>query len=424
MARPLSFGIELEFALAYVPNNINPHPWPHETRCTRFTPTADDWRTYSQGWLYDTFSTRDNFEDNPIASAQVYQETIERTLRHALRRAGYPVNISRDDRGNIDRWDVKNDVSNGAPEGESQYSYAQIEVVSPAYYYAGDAKQAIKNVCALLANSYCVNTNSTTGFHVHIGNGLDGFPFHTIRNLAAFLWIFEPQLNMLHAEHRQNDVAVHCRSTRRNAFFSWEQFQESGKYPSVYEGAVQIMSYKDADALVGDTYGGRDRAYNFTGFSDRYSTSSKATLEFRQHAGTLDGDAVVNWVEVCHGIVDYIQHISPVEMDRLVQFSKLETWEETGDPKADAEMEAKFGPVLAKGKFTVIDLLRYLKLDAQAEYYSQMVQEKIEYSLSSSDTKGSESPDFFAAGDFFDEFLQAGSDTSEGKDQSTTASST
>jgi hypothetical protein len=46
---------------------------------------------------------------------------------------------------------------------------------------------------------YCEQNNSTT-IHVHIGNGLEAnacFPFHTIRNVAMILLVYEPILDRL-----------------------------------------------------------------------------------------------------------------------------------------------------------------------------------------------------------------------------------
>lgn len=290
---------------------------------------------------------------------------------------------------------------------QSKYSYVALELVSPAYYFGDAAKTAIRNVCNLLANTYCLNNNRTTGFHVHVGNGVDGFPFHTIRNLVLFLWVFEPQLNMLHADHRQDSSMSYCRSNRGAAPFVYEHLEEHGRYPTVYEGVMFILSCEDTDQLINKTCGSRNRGYNFMNFIQLYDIyKPRLTLEFRQHEGTFDSEAVVIWVEVCQGIVKYVQHISPEEVDRLVRFSKLESWTESGAFVTDREMQQKLGPVLAKGKFTVLDLLRVLGLEKQAEYYSVMVKEKLGWSSDGSDiTRGSWGSDFYAAEDFFDQFL-------------------
>ncbi|EZG03411.1 hypothetical protein H106_06888 [Trichophyton rubrum CBS 735.88] len=42
--------------------------------------------------------------------------------------------------------------------------------------------------------------NNTTSIHVHVGNGVDpgsSFPFHTVRNLAMILLVYEPALDRL-----------------------------------------------------------------------------------------------------------------------------------------------------------------------------------------------------------------------------------
>jgi hypothetical protein len=50
---------------------------------------------------------------------------------------------------------------------------------------------------------YC-EINSSTSLHVHIGNGVhatSSFPFHTVRNLAMILLVYEPDMDKMLSSH-------------------------------------------------------------------------------------------------------------------------------------------------------------------------------------------------------------------------------
>jgi hypothetical protein len=58
--------------------------------------------------------------------------------------------------------------------GEGWYNYSPVELISPAFYYTQEAIDEVKFVMTLMSNTYRCGT--TTGLHVHVGNGSRGFP--------------------------------------------------------------------------------------------------------------------------------------------------------------------------------------------------------------------------------------------------------
>lgn len=80
--------------------------------------------------------------------------------------------------------------------------------------------------------------------------------------------------------------------------------------------------------------------------------SHKRTIEFRGHEGTLDSERIVNWINVCVGLVEFADTIDPDELDKFL-WSHIDYADE----------------------FTVIDLLRVIGRPAEAEFYAKRFEE-------------------------------------------------
>lgn len=294
------------------------------------------------------------------------EKEVMKQIALTIAKAGFPIDVN-----NVtgiaggDKCVVYSDASIKAPK-DSAYSFASIEVKSPAFYYHSDALTAVSKMCQLLNDNYVIDVNESCGFHVHIGNAHQGFPFHTIRSLAAFFWVFEPQLDSLHPAHR---VGTYWAGSLRHIspyVLTYERMTPSHKV-TPHEGVVEIMKCRNLKELHDMFTVHRSSAYNFTGLDEK--GISRNTLEFRQHEGTIDPVKVVNWIEVCHGIVSHMKHLPPFQLFSIIELARLETWEKTGSKKENAELEKKLGPIVADGILTVVDLLRLIDLPNQAKYY-------------------------------------------------------
>lgn len=86
-----------------------------------------------------------------------------------------------------------------------------IEILSPPYWartthWENDIQRIFSSrmgrynpISAREINLY-YELNNTTSIHVHVGNGVDpdsSFPFHTVRNLALILLVYEPAMDQL-----------------------------------------------------------------------------------------------------------------------------------------------------------------------------------------------------------------------------------
>lgn len=338
----LTFGVEFEFALAIVADRSRPHPeLEGETRVLRIEPIAEDIKF-----------TNDCFTVTHI--------TIQDHISRALTSAGYPCESSRKAKKGYGKWEVKQDGSIREPACEFNYTWFEVELVSPAMWFCEESIQAVMNVCQIVTSTYLVHVNETCGFHVHVGIGnenLGKFKFSTLRNLYALLWAFEPQLDTLHPSHRQE--GWFCQSLRRKTYKD-----KHGQMLKPLEGISAFLKCKDVDELAEVIYITRSQAYNISNALDKFSSSdmrySKDTIEFRQHEATLDGERVKAWIKTVVGIVNFARDIelNPDYFTRLLEVAKFEV----------VEKDRSKARLCEKG-FTVIDLLKSLGLFEPALFY-------------------------------------------------------
>lgn len=95
----------------------------------------------------------------------------------------------------------------------------------------------------------------------------------------------------------------------------------------------------------------------------------KMTVEFRQHAGSVDCEEILNWIRTTVGMVWFVMNSHPVTLSKL--FSLVE--EETLDGEDGATVE----PVLAETGFTMCHLLEHIELWGPREYYGRTGKYKI-----------------------------------------------
>ena len=80
-----------------------------------------------------------------------------------------------------DRWKVTTDATiriDGTHDDE--YKYFGVELISRILRPSLDDFKEIEKVIVLIGSRFIVETDISTGLHVHVGNRRDGFPFHTL----------------------------------------------------------------------------------------------------------------------------------------------------------------------------------------------------------------------------------------------------
>ncbi|KAJ5033379.1 uncharacterized protein L3040_008497 [Drepanopeziza brunnea f. sp. 'multigermtubi'] len=377
----ITFGVELEFNLAYTLQDQPPDP--KQTRQLYFPSIPADhiyWRSNFvhplAGGVEKTIS-----EDDVILKSICVSRTLA-SLIHNI--AGYPVPGVFGNR-NPAVWQVATDHSVKAPmptAATRHYRWLPMEIKSPALPFSAASLQQVAHVCALLSDSFVVDAGvESAGLHVHVSAGSSGrgktFAFSTMHALLMLLWTCEPQFQTLHPPHRQPCQNPYARSLRAASRLAFRYQSRRGQPPTVLQGLAELATCTTLVGLLDQaTHYSRIKfmACNFLNAwqfaRDDGLCDDIPTVEFRAHEGTLDGERVVQWVSLICGLVQKLGDIHPESLAEMLQVvAKCETWQKVGDPATDAENERRFGPVLAESGFTVIDLLSGLGLEESAAYY-------------------------------------------------------
>ncbi|KAK1029611.1 hypothetical protein LTS16_019560 [Friedmanniomyces endolithicus] len=230
-------------------------------------------------------------------------------------------------------------------------------------------------------NRFTLLTNRSCGMHVHVGNGKEGFPLQTVKNMLATYYACEPAIDTLHASNRVGgsgipclppgqsyvDIsagcfdfsdpdaynppmsAVHAQAVygrRRNAALTDRersmhyqvQYPEShfDSNPAVKDAAFQfttkaaLVLIENApnvralqDLQAGHAHGCTVNLENLRDFRDFDAHDEyripKMTVEFRQAASSLNSDEVQAWIDVLLNLTRHA-HATP---DKA--FAKLAT---------------------------------------------------------------------------------------------------
>ncbi|RDW79817.1 hypothetical protein BP6252_04455 [Coleophoma cylindrospora] len=343
METALSFGIELEFAVALLKDPNNPLTAKENQNRYQHIP-SDSLRGQLQG--------KDGL---PIAPTPL---TVHRHICQVLVNAGTNCEVEYDQaKDEYTTWIVTSDLSIESPLSDfaNRFHWYGVEVKSPARYYFEDSITEIKKVCRVLTENYLLNTNESTGLHVHVGLGSQNYSIPHLRRLAAFVWAFENYFDTLHPKHRIN--TQYTRSMRYGS--GW--VEETSDSPTVKNGVRHFLTTPcdSLSDLASEVSSFREMAYNFFNLQGpRWDyQDGKKTVEFRQHEGSLDEDVISHWIHVCVGIVQFCRCTSDTaEFDAL--FDKMTVYEDVHELQPDAN------------RTTVIDLLKAIGLEDQAEYYA------------------------------------------------------
>ena len=350
-SQPLTFGVELEFALFYVPNRDPDPPGFDDKRTFRFSPIATDLSASGKG------------------SKEPSMTTARRHVATTIHEAGHDVNLNMAASGDTTKWESSTDPSVCGPNNssaEGPFHIWGMEVKSPVLEFCIESIRAVQHVVMLLSRTYLININDTVGLHIHVGNQRHGYSFENVRKLTAFFWAFEPQLSSIHPPARQQ--AYYACSTRDDSQYTYDMESSHQRRPKPLEGASFFLNFQGDDQAYYDNFETRSRfreiihfqrrnggsgksAYNFYNLLSNFwalGTSPKLTIEFRQHEGSLNAPAITAWIETVVGLINFVQDVHPSSLAALLSVVENETWEKEGDGQ-DQQREERLGPILAEG---------------------------------------------------------------------------
>jgi hypothetical protein len=408
MPSRLTFGVELEFALALLedgqddPEPNLPQPitvLPRRSNGRRFKwkgplpvskilkdavfdlvatklvaaglPTRGIIQSVSDDGSDENSSSPECFQDDGVGWIPshrhrrylMHQQPIEDTNKQSedlvdLTSAALWTTSSQDEFGN--QWMVTEDPTVQSTRPQDYYWFS-MEVQSPPYIFCEDALQAVKLACRTLTSEFRVETNTSTGLHVHAAEGADGYAFQTVKKLMAFLWTFEPQIDQLHPNRRASDEEkTWYESLRRGSQLSRGAFTNPKIQLTVVQGLKHIYAADNLaalhDMMRADAW---KSAYYMGHIESEYDDSIKKTIEFRQHEGSMNGTRITEWIKT---VITLIEWTTDVEAIPLMDFLM-----------DAAEFEDRCWPAEQKPAYDIVDLLNDIGLVDRAAYWDQAI---------------------------------------------------
>ena len=299
--KTLTFGVELEFILAY------------PRSCSK----------------KDLWAVRDTYIRQPLLAAGISVSDRTQSIKVAKGKQKF------------DMWHVTDDKSvytteaqlkaidytfaNGVRKGsDEKLRYSSVEVISPVLPLTVDSLKEVQRVVSVI-RSQRTFTPPSAGLHVHVGYGTRGFSLPVLQNLLVLMTCFEPQLNQAFPEHRQGNFF--CASLQKSMFNPQERAR--------LDMAEEIYMFSTLVGLADKLHIPR-RQYNSPGVRhwryDRFRavslqnlhpvfnpTKKKKTVEFRQHAGTLDAFEILRWIVTVCALVQIAHDSSEEDFLDIIQ---------------------------------------------------------------------------------------------------------
>lgn len=256
-------------------------------------------------------------------------------------------------------WYVQIDSSiRATPRSNDHNSYVGIELMSPAFEFSAATLEQVRYVCYLLHQTEKAKIDHTCAFHVHIGNGTNGFTFDEAKAILALYWTFEPQLQSIQPSSRIN--SVYSPSLQTESKLVHDIIQGNNKEKKTLEWIFELPEHLGIDELYRQTIDasnsgtGTRPALNLRQLTPSMMPTTKKTVEFRQHEMTLNPDRVTHWISTCHGLVKGA--ISAAQKDK----KHFRDWLR-GHIDDSTEI------------FGLSDLLRHFSLAPEANFYEDVV---------------------------------------------------
>ena len=206
-----------------------------------------------------------------------------------------------------EKWTVKEECLEIESYSTPNITKFEIEVTSRILDFEKESFEEVRLVLAVLENfpgPYKFYVNRFTGLHVHVGALQEKFCLPWLKRFCQTVTAFEHEIESLHPDSRIQNLYAEAPSTVPGLL---------SRVSPITSLAVLELS-KDFEGLksvfMNDS---RYKAYNIDFITDPDTYPSdmvkeKQTIEFRQHAGSLDPDTICNWVEFVGALVKYTFH--------------------------------------------------------------------------------------------------------------------
>ncbi len=191
------------------------------------------------------------------------------------------------------------------------------EIVSPILQGEDDMK-TLKQVVQTLKDTG-FNTNMLTGLHVH--HDAQDLDIPAWKRLMVNYFLAEPAFDRLVSFARRGNQNTHALSTR----------QQEDIEPMLDEFDDELTVDDICKQIFPGVRSNHDLKLNVDAFEKH------GTVEFRQHEGTLDPDAVEHWVRLTQAFVDHSVNSPELISVNTGITDPLEAWEEVSDERPAAQ---------------------------------------------------------------------------------------
>lgn len=230
------------------------------------------------------------------------------------------------------KWTVEHDGT-VAREEDGVQDWSAIELKTPAFFSNPWALDQVKKALYVVKTHFTAVVNDSCGLHVHVGNCHEGYPLRTLKNFAMLITSFERQFSSLHPFDRINNHFV------RPVGESFPPMM------SVWDKLLVIESCRTVEQII-QKFNYENNKWTAYGFPTLLNPCLR-TIEFRQHSGTLDKDAITHWANLSINLINLAHSASHSGFYNIIKAHALDE------------------------NYNIINLLNDLKLPELAEYYSQ-----------------------------------------------------
>ena len=349
----LTFGIEFEFVLIFHEGLIEDYLPPgarlrkHLTRAQRRNMTDAGFDTMDNTRPYESWAITDNSEESdPTKNAygypwRMYEGEPLHIVGLLLSEAGYTTNVfvwpPEDKTPEIYRhWHVTNDRTlRGARrdkfiefmdqvdyfcEIDDEWDSYGLELVSPVLRLADAAnwERQVREVLAVLNGNWDTSLHTAMvtkdcGLHVHVGR-VGGWDLKTIQHLVYTCLSFELFTDLMHPPSRHKEDWRAPALVKHLLEFGPDAQPTEPIHPDILEDLkiyYQGISVFHADVFAEDRtleniwleLADRGKQYLVSTYSLSRAPPHPQTVEFRQHAGTINFEETRWWVLFVTGIV-------------------------------------------------------------------------------------------------------------------------
>jgi len=237
-----------------------------------------------------------------------------------------------------DNHELRDEEEDAVPAG---YRVEAVELVSRKFRLGHDASQqelqAVMQVFGQMERAGCrLVTNIETGFHVHVGNGDLGFPLGTVKNIYSMATAFERCFDALHTTHRiQHGRNIEPMNPSNPPSFFFYNGTNEDRYLLTWLDDIERYKtlgtfLKHFDCARGEFVNftnGKSSNINFDNLLEQrpFEILPPTTIEFRQHAGTLDVDEICAWILTVTNLVAWSHHVDYEYLDSFVEAKVFDT---------------------------------------------------------------------------------------------------